>query len=126
MTPAYRRYSLWLSLLVLVGLFLSACAPAAAPAPTQAPTQAPAQAPTQDPTQAPPPATVPPPAPTSAPDYLSDILQRGTLVVSTDPAYPPQSELVENTSRPADTKCGRSASAKSSPDDAGRNRCTVR
>jgi polar amino acid transport system substrate-binding protein len=48
---------------------------------------------------------VPPPAPTSAPDYLSDILQRGTLVVSTDPAYPPQSELVENTSRPADTKC---------------------
>jgi len=39
------------------------------------------------------------------PDYLSDILKRGTLVVSTDPAYPPQSELVENASRPAGTKC---------------------
>jgi polar amino acid transport system substrate-binding protein len=40
-----------------------------------------------------------------APDYLADILERGTLVVSTDPAYPPQSELVENATRPADTKC---------------------
>jgi polar amino acid transport system substrate-binding protein len=36
---------------------------------------------------------------------MSDILERGTLVVSTDPAYPPQSELVENAQRPADTKC---------------------
>ena len=109
MSPANRRYSWWLSLLVLIGLLLSACAPAVTPAPTQAPaqvpTQAPAQAPTQAPTQAPPTATVPPPSPTPVPDYLSGILKRGTLVVSTDPAYPPQSELVENAKRPADTKC---------------------
>jgi polar amino acid transport system substrate-binding protein len=36
---------------------------------------------------------------------LEEILQRGTLIVSTDPAYPPQSELVEGAERPADTKC---------------------
>ncbi len=108
MSTASKRLAVWLSLLVVIGLFVSACAPAAAPAPTQPPTQAPAQAPTQAPaqapTQAPPTATVPP-APTAAPDYLSDILKRGTLIVSTDPAYPPQSELVENAKRPADTKC---------------------
>ncbi len=116
MSPASRRQSLCLSLLVLIGLLVSACAPAATPPPqpTSAPAQptaapaqptaAPAQ-PTTAPTEAPPTATVPPPSPTPAPDYLSDILKRGTLVVSTDPAYPPQSELVENAKRPADTKC---------------------
>jgi polar amino acid transport system substrate-binding protein len=41
----------------------------------------------------------------SAADLLAEIQQRGTLVVSTDPAYPPQSQLVEGVSRPADTKC---------------------
>ncbi len=105
-----KRWHFAFSLLAVCSLLLTACAPAAAPAPTQAPptqsppTQAP---PTQPPpTQAPPTATVPPPSPTSVPDYLADILKRGTLVVSTDPAYPPQSELVENATRPSDTKCG--------------------
>jgi polar amino acid transport system substrate-binding protein len=36
---------------------------------------------------------------------LADILTRGTLVVSTDPAYPPQSELVKDGKRATDTKC---------------------
>ena len=36
---------------------------------------------------------------------LELVLQRGTLIVSSDPAYPPQSELVEGAVRPADTKC---------------------
>jgi polar amino acid transport system substrate-binding protein len=48
------------------------------------------------------------PKPTAAPaagDKLTDIINRGTLVVSTDPAYPPQSQLVENGKRAADTKC---------------------
>jgi polar amino acid transport system substrate-binding protein len=36
---------------------------------------------------------------------LEQVLQRGTLIVSSDPAYPPQSELVEGAVRPADTKC---------------------
>ncbi len=116
MSTVCRRYSRWLSLLVLISLLLAACAPAATPAPTQAPptaapapTEAPptaAPAPTEVPPTAAPAPTEAPPTPTPAPDHLSDILKRGTLIVSTDPAYPPQSELVENAKRPADTKCG--------------------
>ena len=41
----------------------------------------------------------------TAADKLAEITQRGTLVVSTDPAYPPQSQLVEGAQRPDDTKC---------------------
>jgi polar amino acid transport system substrate-binding protein len=36
---------------------------------------------------------------------LDQILARGTLVISTDPAYPPQSQLVEGATRAANTKC---------------------
>jgi polar amino acid transport system substrate-binding protein len=43
---------------------------------------------------------------TQAPkDKLEEILARGTLIVSTDPAYPPQSELVEGATPVANTKC---------------------
>ncbi len=46
------------------------------------------------------------PAATPAPtDKLAEILARGTLVISTDPAYPPQSELNPSGQRAADTKC---------------------
>ncbi len=45
------------------------------------------------------------PATQPAADKLGEIMARGTLLISTDPAYPPQSELVENATRPADTKC---------------------
>jgi len=38
-------------------------------------------------------------------DLLATIKSRGTLVISTDPAYPPQSQLVENATRAANTKC---------------------
>lgn len=38
-------------------------------------------------------------------DLLSDIMARGVLRISTDPAYPPQSELVEGVAPPADTRC---------------------
>jgi len=38
-------------------------------------------------------------------DMLSAIYERGKLLVSTDPAYPPQSQLVEGAERPANTKC---------------------
>jgi len=46
-------------------------------------------------------------AATQAPaaDKLAEILNRGYLIVSTDPAYPPQSQLVEGVQRPSDTKC---------------------
>ncbi len=38
-------------------------------------------------------------------DMLALILARGTLILSTDPAYPPQSYLVKGATRPANTKC---------------------
>lgn len=38
-------------------------------------------------------------------DLLADITQRGVLRVSTDPAYPPQSELVEGEAIPSGSKC---------------------
>jgi polar amino acid transport system substrate-binding protein len=41
----------------------------------------------------------------AAADLLAEIQARGKLIVSTDPAYPPQSELVANVAPPADTKC---------------------
>ena len=43
--------------------------------------------------------------PESAADKLAEVKARGTLIVATDPAYPPQSELVENATRAANTKC---------------------
>jgi len=43
--------------------------------------------------------------PAAAKDKLAEILARGTMIVSTDPAYPPQSQLVEGGQRAANTKC---------------------
>ena len=43
--------------------------------------------------------------PAPAANKLEEVKQRGILIVSSDPAYPPQSELVENATRPANTKC---------------------
>lgn len=44
-------------------------------------------------------------APAASSDKLAEILARGTMIVSTDPAYPPQSELVKDGKRAANTKC---------------------
>jgi polar amino acid transport system substrate-binding protein len=44
-------------------------------------------------------------SPAAATDKLGEIQARGTLVVSTDPAYPPQSQLVEGGKRASSTKC---------------------
>jgi polar amino acid transport system substrate-binding protein len=38
-------------------------------------------------------------------DLLAEVQARGKLLVSSDPAYPPQSELVANVDPPAETKC---------------------
>jgi polar amino acid transport system substrate-binding protein len=46
-----------------------------------------------------------PAAPKAATNKLDQVLARGTLVISTDPAYPPQSQLVEGATRAANTKC---------------------
>jgi polar amino acid transport system substrate-binding protein len=44
-------------------------------------------------------------APAAAKDKLAEIQARGTMIVSTDPAYPPQSQLVEGGKRATTTKC---------------------
>jgi polar amino acid transport system substrate-binding protein len=44
-------------------------------------------------------------APAAATDKLAEIQNRGTLIISTDPAYPPQSQLVEGGQRASNTKC---------------------
>jgi polar amino acid transport system substrate-binding protein len=87
-----KKSYLALTALVVLSILLTSCGGAATP--TTAPaTAAPATAV---------PATA---APTAAPSKLDEIMKRGTLVISTDPAYPPQSQLVENASRASDTKC---------------------
>lgn len=40
-----------------------------------------------------------------AADLITQVQARGKLIVSTDPAYPPQSELVANVAPPTDTRC---------------------
>ncbi len=84
------------SLLVLASLALAACGGAATEAPaTEAPeaTEAPADAEATE-------------APVSGEaDLLSTILDRGYILVSTDPNYEPQSFLNTESSRPSDTKC---------------------
>jgi polar amino acid transport system substrate-binding protein len=94
-----KKLNLTLSIVIALSMLLAACAsatPTQAPLPTQAPVPTTAPAPTKA------------PAPTTAPsggDELSAILARGTLVLSTDPAYPPQSQLAEGGKRAANTKC---------------------
>jgi polar amino acid transport system substrate-binding protein len=43
--------------------------------------------------------------PETSSDKLAVVLQRGTLIVSTDPAYPLQSDLIEGARRAAPTNC---------------------
>jgi polar amino acid transport system substrate-binding protein len=75
-----------LHLLMLVVLLAAACTPA--PTATQGSET-----------------TAPATSNEAAADLLADIQARGVLRISTDPAYPPQSELVEGVEPPADTKC---------------------
>ena len=75
-----------LSLLAALLLMAACAAPAAAPANEAAATEGGSES-------------------ALAPDLLAAVQERGKLIVSTDPAYPPQSELVANVEAPADTKC---------------------
>jgi len=79
-----KRFLNVLTWLVTGALLAAACAPPATPAPTQAPS----------PTEVPP-----------ADDLVADIMARGTLIVSTDPAYPPQSALKAEPKRTEGSKC---------------------
>ncbi len=51
------------------------------------------------------PASAARPAGSPSTDKLAQILARGTLILSTDPAYPPQSYLVKGAKRAANSKC---------------------
>jgi polar amino acid transport system substrate-binding protein len=88
------------SLLLIMSLLLAACAvPAPAPggAATEAATEAAggeAEATSEATAEA-----------AAGDDLLADILSRGVLRISTDPAYPPQSELVADAQLAADSKC---------------------
>lgn len=86
-------------LLAFVLVTLAACAPAATPAPA-ADTPA-----TEDTTTTEETAATEEEAAAEGNDLLAEISARGILRVSTDPAYPPQSELVEGVDPPADTRC---------------------
>lgn len=88
--------------LVITGAVLAACA-TATPAPTPAPKEMPTLVTT---TEAPTEAPTTEAATTEAPaDLLAEIQERGTLVFSTDPQYPPQSAAVDGATRDANTKC---------------------
>lgn len=82
------------ALLVVGTLLLAACTSAATPAPTVAPSVAATPAPSTAATAAP--ATASPSAAPATPiagGLLDKVLKAGKLVISTDPKYPPQSEL---------------------------------
>ena len=102
--------------LFAIALILAACSapsPASPPAtvtPSAPPTETPTPPPTSTSTVAP---TSDPPTPTPIPrlvisnadGLLAEILSRGTIVISTDPDYQPQSFLNPAGTRPPDTKC---------------------
>lgn len=115
-----KKLHLLITALLLSSFILAACAPAPAttaapPPPTEAPPAEPTEAPAEPPTEAPPaepteapaeePTEPPEPAEPEATGKLAEVLERGYLIVSTDPAYPPQSQLAEGGTRPADTIC---------------------
>ena len=79
-----------ISLLVLASLMLAACG-GEAPAATEAPAMTEAPAATE--------------APMATNDLLAAIMERGYILVSTDPNYEPQSFLNTEDARPSDTKC---------------------
>lgn len=81
-----KRMFALINLAAAIVLILAACTPAT-PVPTE------------------PPATQPPATEPPAADLLSTILARGTLIISTDPAYPPQSSLKAEPKRTEGTKC---------------------
>jgi ABC-type amino acid transport substrate-binding protein len=103
-----------LSVVVLMVFILSACGSPATPVSTSvstsvpAPTETPMPLPTDTPTSLPPTPTITP-FPTivisNADGLLAEILSRGTIVISTDPDFQPQSFLNRAGERPIDTKC---------------------
>lgn len=87
------------SLLLIMSLMLAACAaPASAPGGDGAATATETATDSGE-------ATAEASGEAAADDLLADILSRGVLRISTDPAYPPQSELVTNAQTSSSSKC---------------------
>jgi len=119
-----KKLYLFMSTLLIASFLLAGCAPTVSqpiatppgskPEVTVPPKPEVTVPPKPEVTVPPKPEVTEPPAPTEAPtaaqpaapkDKLEEVMARGYLIVSTDPAYPPQSQLVEGAKRPADTKC---------------------
>ncbi len=92
-----------LTLFLLLGLLVAGCGGPAAPAAPAAGTTTEATA--EAAAGAAPEATTEAAAAPAGGDLLADIMARGVLRISTDPAYPPQSELVPNAQLASDSKC---------------------
>ena len=90
-----KKFYIILAVIMAGAFLLSACGPA-----THRPRQRRYRLHKRRGLQVPPTATN-----TAVPDLLSTIKARGTLVISTDPAYPPQSEIKANPQRTPGTKC---------------------
>jgi polar amino acid transport system substrate-binding protein len=101
-----KMYLIW-TVVAVGSLLLASCGGATPTAQEPAATEAPA---TESPATEPP-ATESPATEAAATeaaagdDLLAAVLERGTLVSFTDPAYPPQSALKENPQRTEGTKC---------------------
>jgi polar amino acid transport system substrate-binding protein len=97
-----KMFLIW-TVMAVVSLLLASCG-GATPTATQEPamTESPAtEAPATEMPATESPATEAP----AGGDLLAAVLERGTLVSFTDPAYPPQSALKENPQRTEGTKC---------------------
>jgi polar amino acid transport system substrate-binding protein len=97
----------FVTLFLMLGLLVAGCAAPAAPAAPTGDTAA--EAAPEGAQEAAPEATTEPTTEeagaAAGDDLLADILARGVLRISTDPAYPPQSELVTDAQLAADSKC---------------------
>jgi ABC-type amino acid transport substrate-binding protein len=98
-----KKMSVTWTVIAVFSLLLASCG-GATPTATQAPamTEAPAtEAPATEAPATEAPATEVP----AGGDLLAAVLERGTLISFTDPAYPPQSALKESPERTEGTKC---------------------
>jgi polar amino acid transport system substrate-binding protein len=96
-----KMFLIW-TVIAVVSLLLASCGGATPTAQEPAPTEAPA---TEMPATESPATESPATEAPAGGDLLAAVLERGTLVSFTDPAYPPQSALKENPQRTEGTKC---------------------
>src|SRR5687767_813319 len=95
------KWGILISLLLMAAMVLSACQPGSGVAPE--PTDEEVEPTDAEPTDAAEDTGGDDAGEPAGDDLLAAIQERGTLIVATDPAYPPQSALVEDATRAEDT-----------------------